>query len=117
MAAGTAATILAAVIEWCGAAPATIYYGALEGASKPAVLVAQKVFDQIPEYQEIKRRGLGPGDTDYIVLLTRANEKFYAALRRVVDTHGYDVVVEKGTHAFDGAPPDVTQAVIDALEK
>lgn len=111
--------LLAAAIDWTAAAAtaATVYYGELEGASKPAVLVAQKVFDQIPEYQEIKRRGLGPGDTDYIVLLTRANEKFYAAVRKVVDAHGYDVVLEKGTHVFDRAPPDVTQAVIDALEK
>jgi len=98
-------------------ADATVYYGALEGAQKPAVIVALKVFDRIPEYQEIKRRGLGPDDSDYWVLLAKANEKFYAAIRKAAEARSYDVVVEAGTHTFEKEPPDATQAVIDSLEK
>lgn len=109
--------LLAALVLGVATADATVYYGALEGAQKPAAIVAQKVFDRIPEYQEIKRRGLGPNDSDYWVLLAKANEKFYGAVRRTAEAIAYDVVVEKGTHTFDKEPADATQAVIDSLEK
>ncbi len=109
--------LLAALALGLATGDATVYYGAIEGAQKPAVIVAQQVFDRIPEYQEIKRRGLGPSDSDYWVLLAKANEKFYAAVRRAAEAKAYDVILEKGTQAFDKEPPDATQAVIDSLEK
>jgi hypothetical protein len=96
---------------------ATVYYGSLDGSKKPAVLTAQKVFDEIPEYKQIKERGLDEDDADYWVLLAKANAKFYAAVKKVADRDGYDAMVEKGSHAFESEPPDVTGKVIAALEK
>lgn len=107
---------LVSISAFALAGNATVYYGELEGAEKPSVLVARKVFERIPEYREIKRRGLDEDDPDYWILLSKANEKFYAAVRKVAEREGYDVVVEKGSHEFDPEPPDITQAVIDELE-
>lgn len=98
-----------------GAFNATVYYGSLNGAKKPAQIEAQKVFDQIPEYQEIKRRKLKESDSEYWVLLEKANQKFYNAVARVAQDRGFDVVVEKGSEKFETEPPDVTQDVIGAL--
>jgi hypothetical protein len=96
---------------------ATVYLGELDGADKPAALVAQTVFDEIPEYKEIKKRGLDEDDSEYWVLLARANERFYAAVKSVADARGYDVVIERGTHSFDEEPPDITKKVIRALKE
>lgn len=94
---------------------ATVYYGTVTGAKKPAQIEAQKVFDQIPEYQEIKRRNLKESDSEYWVLLEKANQKFYNAVSRVAQDKGFDVIVEKGSEKFETEPPDVTQDVIGAL--
>lgn len=94
---------------------ATVYYGSVTGAKKPAQIEAQKVFDQIPEYQEIKKRKLKESDTEYWVLLEKANQKFYNAVSKVAQDKAFDVVVEKGSEKFESEPPDVTQDVIAAL--
>ena len=78
---------------------------------------AATVFEKIPEYQEIRKRGLKRDDPEYWVLLNKANEKFYKAVKKVAEENKYDVVVEKGAFKFESTPPDVTQKVIDALDK
>lgn len=119
---GSIAVVLAVVSSLVGSAndgPDTnVYHGKVDGAQKPAELVAATVFDKIAEYQEIKKRGLKKDEPEYWILLNKANEKFYKAVKKVADENSYDVVVEKGSHKFDGKEvPDATQKVIDALEK
>lgn len=93
---------------------ATVYHGKLDGAKSPGEVVAATVFDKIPEYKQIKEKGLGPDDAEYWTLLSKANEKFYAAVKKVAEQDKYDVVVEKGSAGLQNAP-DITQKVIDAL--
>ena len=93
-----------------------VYYGSLDNAKNPAEVVASSVFDKIPEYQEIKRRGLDEEDSEYWTLLAKANKKFYKAVRKAAKKDKHDVVVEKGTADLKDAP-DITQKVIDALPK
>ncbi|MBI2930912.1 MAG: hypothetical protein HYY16_04620 [Planctomycetes bacterium] len=111
------AGLLCALPALASGKDANVYYGLVEGAQKPAEIVAARVFERISEYQEIKRRGLTKDDPEYWVLLNKANDKFYRAVKKVAEESKYDVVVEKGTVKFDGEVPDVTQRVIDALEK
>ncbi|MBI2899499.1 MAG: hypothetical protein HYY17_04900 [Planctomycetes bacterium] len=94
---------------------AQVYYGKLDGAQKPAEVVAKTVFAEIPEYRKIKEKGLTQDDPEYWILLGKANDKFYAAVRKVGELNKFDVIVEKGTAKFDTTPPDVTQKVIAAL--
>ena len=94
----------------------SVYHGVVAGAKKPAELVASKVFNQIPEYKKIKEKGYDEDDAEYWTLLAKANEKFYAAVRKVAEKHKYDVVVEKGSQGFKNAPL-ITQEVIKALPK
>ncbi len=95
-----------------------IYFGNPDQFTKPAVLCATSVFEQIPEYKEIKRRGLTSKDAEYWLLLDKANKKFYAAVKTVAKNDGYDLVGELGAiQAEEGyALPDITSAVIAALE-
>ncbi len=93
-----------------------VYHGRMDGAKKPAELVAADVFREIPEYKKIKDGGLKDGDAEYWVLLNKANERFRQALRKVADDAKYDVVVEKGSAKFGSVPPDITQPVIGALD-
>lgn len=93
----------------------TVYFGKLDGAQKPAEVVAKTVFAEIPEYKKIKEKGLDQDDPEYWILLGKANDKFYAAVRKVGEQAKFDVVVEKGSSRFDSTPPDVTQKVISAL--
>lgn len=94
-----------------------VYHGKVEECKKPAEVVSSKVFEHIPEMKEIKKRGLTEKDAEYWILLSRACEKFYAAVKNVAKADGFDCVVEKGKYTFNQAAPDITQKVIDALEK
>jgi hypothetical protein len=96
---------------------ATVYYGVLQGARKPAEVDASRVFQEIPEYKAIKEKGLGPQDPEYFVLLSKANSKFYGAVARAAMTAACDVVVERGSERFPEAPSDLTRRAIEALEK
>jgi hypothetical protein len=99
------------------AARATVYYGVLQGARKPAEVEASKVFQEIPEYKAIKEKGLGPNDPEYFILLTKANAKFFAAVGRAAAAAACDVVVERGSAAFKEPPADLTRKTIEAIEK
>ncbi len=104
-----------ALLTLCLFGTPQVYYGKLADAKKPAELVAKTVFAEIPEYKKIKEKGLTETDPEYWILLAKANEKFYAAVKKVGDADKYDVIVEKGTAKFEGTPPDITQKVIAAL--
>ena len=91
------------------------YYGSLEDCKKPAQVVARTVFAEIPEYREIKRKGLDDTDAEYWLLLAKANDEFYKAVGRVAEQEKYGCVVEKGSSDEPEVGPDITQEVIRAL--
>ena len=94
-----------------------VYYGTLDGAKNPAEVVASTVFAEIPEYREIQDQGLDEDDPEYWSLLEKANDKFYAAVKKVAGKKKYDVVVEKGSAESVKNAPDITREVIQALPK
>lgn len=74
--------------------PATVKRGAK--FKKPAVLVSATVFDAIPEWQEIKKKGLKKDDPEYHLLHKRASDKFCTAIKKVATASGYDIIAETG---------------------
>jgi hypothetical protein len=112
---------MVAAVLWAGACLFTpadnpkVYYGTLEGAKKPAELVALKVFDEIPEYRWIKEKNLMMDDPEYFILLQKANARFFAAVKRAAQAAAFDAVAEKGS--LPGPVPDLTRQTIDALER
>ena len=60
-----------------------IFHGSLQHYQNGAVVDIHIAFDAISEYREIEERGLTQEDADYYVLLSRANEHFYDAIRVV----------------------------------
>lgn len=107
---------LAATVLCLALPDAIVYHGKLEGAEKPAEVVAATVFGEIAEYKKIKEKGLKDGDAEYWVLLNKANERFRSAVAKAAGDAKHDVVVEKGSHKFSTTPPDLTRAAIEALE-
>ena len=93
-----------------------IYYGDPEDFKKPGVIHIKKVFDAIPEAREAKKKG--KDDPEYYILLEKANEKFLAALERVADDKGYDLIGEVGAIKIKGKKvPNITSIVIEALPR
>ena len=94
--------------------PTTIKRGAK--FKKPAIVVSSTVFDSIPEWKEIKEKGLKKGDAEYHLLHKRASDKFCDALKRVRVANGYDIVAETGAiECKNCTATEITQAVIDSL--
>jgi hypothetical protein len=96
-----------------------LYFGDPEGEN-PATVRASDCFDAIPEWQDIRRRELGPEDADYWILLSAANERFRKAVESVARAAGYDLVAEQGSITVpQGAaqPPDITKAVVAKIKE
>ncbi|NUN50403.1 MAG: hypothetical protein HUU15_16445 [Candidatus Brocadiae bacterium] len=126
---GTFGQVMLAVAVCAAAVPASaeeicrdatkIYFGEKD-ADAPATVRAAACFDAIPEWKEIDRRKLDRDDADYWILVRAANRKFKAAVESVARGLGHDLVAEEGSLELpEGAakPPDLTQAVIDAIGK
>jgi hypothetical protein len=106
---------IVAAILFASVSDPQVYFGKLEGAKKSGEVISRSVFTEIPEYQKIKEKGLTSEDPEYWILLSKANDKFYAAVRKVGDVSQVDVIVEKGTAPLNGSTEDLTQKVIAAL--
>ncbi len=91
-----------------------VYYGNADNFKTPAVIELAKVFSNITEYQDAKKKS--EDDPDYYILLDKANQKFQKALEKAAKDGGYDLVGETGTVKVKGKTiPDITQKVIDSL--
>jgi hypothetical protein len=90
-----------------------VYYGDAKTAKAPAVIDSQRVWDKIPEYQEIKKKGLTEADLEYWVLLRKASKKFNAAVEKAAKAKGKDLVAEVGAIEVKGETiPNITDAVL-----
>jgi hypothetical protein len=94
-----------------------IYQGKRNSFNTPCVLDRDKVFAKIPAYKKIKREGLDKNSARYYFLLEEANRVFRAAVKKVAEEKGYDLVVEKGgiKASKDVQIPDITSEVIKAV--
>ncbi len=127
------ATMPLADLEFVVASP-TVFYGSLIGRptdaygrsilapQSPCVVEPLKVFESIPEYLRIRTSSLDDKDPEYWILLAKANDKFYAAVRKAVrEIEVYDIVFRYGhvrpatTSRADGVP-DITDEVLKRLE-
>ena len=97
---------------------AGVYYGNASTSKTPSVIEAQQVFDVIPAYREIVRRGLTEDDPDYWVLLKKANKAFKAAVKRGAKKDDKDLVAEVGAIELTdgGAIPDITDTVVAEVD-
>ena len=85
---------------------------------KPATLETSKVFDEIKEWKEIKRKKLTSKDAEYHLLLKAANDRFGKALKKVQTDGSFDIIAEKGAIKCKNCKADdVTKKTIDALPK
>jgi hypothetical protein len=96
-----------------------VYHGDARLIRNPATIAADRVYAQIPEYQEILRKGLTDGDVQYHFLMKEASKKFAKAVRAMARANGHDFVAEDGAvePAREGVapPPDRTSEVIRQL--
>jgi hypothetical protein len=95
-----------------------IYLGDADRFAKPAVVTAARVYAEITEYQEVKRRQIDRNDPDFYVLMEKAARKFRTALEEAAKSGPYDLVGEKGAVTrTDGSMPDLTDAAVEHVKK
>ncbi len=100
------------------AAPPQVYYGDPEEYERPAEVDAARVFNEIPEWQEIQKKSLNPDQAEYWILLEKANQKFYGAVQRVAQRLRHDLIGERNTLPRNrGEIPDVTDQALGAVER
>jgi hypothetical protein len=98
--------------------PEKVYCGDVHKYSRPAVVDGDKVYRQIPAYQEILERGLTRRDPDYWPLLRKASQLFVKALRQICREKGYDLVGEVHSISSDSQEiPEITADLIRLVEK
>ena len=99
--------------------PGRVYHGNARLIRKPAVVSADRVYGEIPEYQTILREGLTDKDVRYHFLMKEASKKFSRAVKAMARAHSHDFVAEVGAIEVvrKGAtePPDRTSEVIAKL--
>jgi hypothetical protein len=104
----TATTVIAEVVG-------TVYFGNPRNYRNPAELEAVKVFQVIPEYQELVRQKLDSSDPRYWSLMDKANTRFIRALVSVAKKYNYDLVGEKGFLGRQDVT-DITLVVLDEIQ-
>ncbi|MCB9825026.1 MAG: hypothetical protein H6806_03990 [Planctomycetes bacterium] len=96
------------------------YLGRAALVMKPAVVRSDPVYERIPEYQDIRREGLGDSQPRYHLLMRKASQRFNEAVAAMARALGHDYVGEAGTveASRDGVapPPDRTDEVIARLK-
>jgi len=100
--------------------PSKVYYGNHRLFQRPATVSCDRVYDRIPEYQEIVRKGLTEKDTRYHILMKKASKRFSEAVKKMARARNHDLVACVGAVKKDRekAPdiPDRTAEVIKALD-
>jgi hypothetical protein len=116
-----AAVAVAGVGDYRCGDESKVYHGNPRLFQKPCHLSADRVYAEIPEYQEIVRKGLTDKDPRYHFLMKKASERFGEAVKAMARDAAYnhDLVAEDGTirkEKQDAADiPDRTDATIAKL--
>ncbi|MEQ8763073.1 MAG: hypothetical protein RL885_04045 [Planctomycetota bacterium] len=93
-----------------------VYFGDPDNFSRPAVISAKKIFDEIPAYKQIKEEGLDKNDPRYWTLLEKANKVFKRVVKKVAENGGYDLVAEVGSLKGAEEFPNLTAECIELVE-
>lgn len=95
--------------------PAVLATGDTVTKVSVATVRATKIFEAIPEYQEIKRRDLDPNSAEYLLYLRKASDRFQDAIGRTVAKGRYELVAELGAISTKTPVIDITAEVIKNL--
>lgn len=111
---------VAAVGDYGCADASKVYYGNHRLFQRPCEVSCDRVYQHIPEYQEILRRGLTDKDPRYHLLMKKATERFSSAVKKMARGKRHDLVAELGAvrKVRKKAPdvPERTNDVIKALD-
>ncbi|MHC4549742.1 MAG: hypothetical protein ACYTEZ_13300 [Planctomycetota bacterium] len=96
-----------------------IYYGFGKHPKAPAVLTADDVWAEIPEYKQILEEELTDEDPKYHLLMMKATERFNKALNKLAKRDGYDMLGEVGSIKANGKKkiPDVTKEMVKLVSR
>ena len=99
--------------------PDGIYLGKGTHPKTPAVLVADDVWKEIPEYKKILEDELDEDDPEYHLLMLKATERFNQALKSLAKRDSYDMLGESGSIVAKGTAklPDVTADMIKLVTR
>jgi hypothetical protein len=111
----SAVVLVAMAVTVAAEVVGTVYFGNPRNYRNPAELEAAKVFQVIPEYQELVRQKLDNSDPRYWSLMDRANTRFIRALVSVAKKYSYDLIGEKGFLGRQGVT-DITLVVLDEIQ-
>ena len=100
--------------------PSKVYYGNHRLFQRPCTVNCNDVYDRIPEYQEIVRKGYTDKNPQYHILMKKASKRFSDAVKKMAKKHRHDLVACAGAirKERDKAKdiPDRTQECIKALD-
>ncbi|MGE3165094.1 MAG: hypothetical protein AB7O52_09330 [Planctomycetota bacterium] len=71
-----------------------VYFGKPESFKNAGVIEFAKVTAHIPEYKQIKAKGLKKTDAEYIVLAQEGTQHFRKIVKEVAEKKGVDLVAE-----------------------
>lgn len=96
-----------------------IYLGTGKNPKTPGVLVADDVWNEIPEYKKILADELTEDDPEYHLLMLKATERFNKALKALAKRDSHDMLGEVGSiRAKNGAKlPDVTREMVKLVTR
>jgi uncharacterized lipoprotein len=95
-----------------------IYYGEAKGFEKPAEIDYKKIYEETPEYKEIKSKKVSRDTGRYWILNDKANNRVLRAVKAVGDETEYDLIAESGyLGSLETAIPatDVSKNVIKQM--
>ncbi len=76
--------------------PSAVYLGSGKHPGSPAVISADKVWAEIPEYKTVLEEGLTDEDARYHLLMKKATRRFEEALVKEAKRESYDLIAELG---------------------
>lgn len=83
---------------------------------KIGLVDSRAIFDEMPEYKEIRRRSLTRESAEYQILVARASDRFKNVVMKTVSLGGYDLVAESGAITVQGRVlPDITLELVGNL--
>lgn len=101
--------------------PARIYHGRPGFVRRPCAVSADRIYEEIPEYQEIRRKRISKNNPRWHLLMREASKRFSAAINTMARKYNHDVVAEIGicrpNEPDVPEPPDRTQEVLKILRK
>jgi hypothetical protein len=100
--------------------PDGIYFGSGDHPKAPAVITADDVWAQIPEYKKVIDEELDDDDPEYHLLMKKATERFAKGLRKIGKRDDYDMIGEVGSiKASDPKSkiPDATDELIEIVSR